>query len=198
MTQPILANKGAVTMSTQLTAPKAYKRSPSLENSTWYKGILMSQIAEKSDNGGVFDLTVAKIRKGTEPPPHVHARDDEFFYILSGSIRFYTEGQVFDVGAGESMFLPKGKPHAFQIQSDEIHSITLITPGGFLNAVNQMNEPAQKMEIPSDDVLTYANMDLTKTKEIFETMASTSFLQRKLQNRCQSFHSRSTKLETRF
>jgi hypothetical protein len=31
-----------------------------------------------------------------------------------------------------------------------------------------MNEPAQKMEIPSDDVLTYANMDLTKTMEIFE------------------------------
>jgi hypothetical protein len=31
-----------------------------------------------------------------------------------------------------------------------------------------MNEPAQKMEIPPDDVLTYANMDLTKTMEIFE------------------------------
>jgi mannose-6-phosphate isomerase-like protein (cupin superfamily) len=169
MTQPILANKGAVTMSTQLTAPKAYKRSPSLANSSWYKGILVTQLAGETDNGGTFDLAVAKVRKGTEPPPHVHARDDEFFYILSGSIRFYTEGQVFDVGAGESMFLPKGKPHAFQIQSDEIHSITLITPGGFLNAVNQMNEPAQKMEIPSDDVLTYANMDLTKTKEIFET-----------------------------
>jgi hypothetical protein len=45
---------------------------------------------------------------------------------------------------------------------------SVVTPGGFMNAVNQMNERAQKMEIPSDDVLTYANMDLTKTMEIFE------------------------------
>jgi uncharacterized cupin superfamily protein len=108
------------------------------------------------------------VRKGTEAPPHVHARDDEFFYILAGSIRFYAEGQVFDVAAGESMFLPKGKPHAFLLQSNEIHVITLITPGGFFNAVNKMNEPAQRLEIPSDDVLTYANMDLTRTREIFE------------------------------
>jgi quercetin dioxygenase-like cupin family protein len=153
----------------QLIPTQAYKRSPSLENSSWYKGMLVTQLAGVNDTGGAFDLTVAKVRKGTEPPPHVHAREDEFFYILSGSIRFYTEGQVFDVGAGESMFLPRGKPHAFQIQSDEIHAIVLITPGGFLNAINQMNEPAQTMEIPSDDVLTYANMDLTKTMEIFET-----------------------------
>lgn len=155
-------------MNTQLTAPKAYKRSTSLENSKWYKGILVTQLAGKAETGGAFDFLVAKVRKGTEPPPHVHAREDEFFYILAGSIRFYTEGQVFEVAAGECMFLPKGNPHAFLIQSDEIHCITLMTPGGFSSAVNKMNEPAQKMEIPPDDVLTYANMDLTKTMEIFE------------------------------
>ena len=155
-------------MSSQLTAPKAYKRSTSLENSTWYKGILATQLAGEADTGGAFDFVVSKMRKGTEPPPHVHAREDEFFYILSGSIRSYTGGQVFEVAAGESMFLPKGKPHAFLVQSDEVHVITVITPAGFFNAVNKMNEPAQKMAIPPDDVLTYANMDLTKTMEIFE------------------------------
>ncbi len=155
-------------MNTQLTAPKAYKRSTSLENSTWYKGILLTHLAGESDTGGAFDFVVAKITKGTEPPPHVHSQEDEFMYILDGSVRFYTDGQVFEVGAGECMFLPKGKPHAFLIQSDELHNIALITPGGFMNAVSRMHEPAQKMEIPSGDVLTYANMDLKKTTEIFE------------------------------
>lgn len=46
--------------------------------------------------------------------------------------------------------------------------MTLVTPGGFIDAAGKMNEPAQKLEIPSDDVLTYANMDLTRTMEIFE------------------------------
>jgi len=46
--------------------------------------------------------------------------------------------------------------------------LVLITPGGFYSAVNEMNAPAQKMEIPADEVFTYATMDLTKTIVIFE------------------------------
>ena len=65
-----------------------------------------------SDTGGALDLVVSKMRKTTEPPPHVHERDDEFFYILSGSIGLYTGGQVFEVAADESMFLPKGEQRA--------------------------------------------------------------------------------------
>lgn len=156
------------TMLPQLPTPKAFKRSPALENSSWYKGILVSQLAGETDTGGAFDLILGKMRKGTEPPPHVHERDDEFFYVLKGSMTVYTEGQRFDVASGECMFLPKGNPHAFLVQSDEIEVLTFITPGGFLNAVNQMNAPAQKMEIPADEVFTYATMDLTKTMEIFE------------------------------
>ena len=52
-------------MSSQLTAPKAYKRSTSLENSTWYKGILATQLAGEADTGGAFDFVVSKMRKGT-------------------------------------------------------------------------------------------------------------------------------------
>jgi hypothetical protein len=63
------------------------------------------------------------------------------------------------VGAGECAFLPKGKPHAFLIQSAEIDVLALMTPGGFLNAVNKMNAPAERMKLPSDDAVTYANGD---------------------------------------
>jgi hypothetical protein len=58
---------------------RAYKRSPALSNSTWYKGILVSQMAGTADNNGAFDLVISKMRRGTEPPPHVHSREDEFF-----------------------------------------------------------------------------------------------------------------------
>ena len=46
--------------------------------------------------------------------------------------------------------------------------LVLLTPGGFYGAVNEMNAPAQKMEIPADEVFTYATMDLMKTMAIFE------------------------------
>ncbi|WP_263385410.1 cupin domain-containing protein [Granulicella arctica] len=106
------------------------------------------------------------MKKGTEPPPHVHEREDELFYILSGEIKVFVDGQVLTVAAGESVFLPKKVPHAYLIQSDECHVLALMTPGGFLNAINKMNAPARTMKIPSD-METYATADLTATMEVF-------------------------------
>jgi hypothetical protein len=70
------------------------------------------------------------------------------------------------VVAGESVFLPKKIPHAYLIQSEECHVLALMTPGGFLNAINKMNAPARTMEIPSD-METYATVDLTSTMAVF-------------------------------
>jgi quercetin dioxygenase-like cupin family protein len=144
----------------------AYKRSPALENSTWYKGILVSQLAGGTDTGGAFDLIESKMNRGTEPPPHIHDREDELFYILAGEIKVFADGDVFTVTAGESVFLPKQLPHAYLIQSDECHVLALMTPGGFLNAINKMNTPAHAMEIPSD-METYSTVDLTETMTVF-------------------------------
>jgi mannose-6-phosphate isomerase-like protein (cupin superfamily) len=148
---------------------RAYKRSPALTNSTWYKGILASQTAGTADNNGVFDFVISKIRQGTEPPPHVHAREDEFFYVLSGEMRFYVGGEVFTVTAGECMFLPRRKPHAWLITSEAVHVIGLMVPGGFLDAINKMNAPAERMEVPTEgETVTYATVDLTETIQVFE------------------------------
>jgi quercetin dioxygenase-like cupin family protein len=128
---------------------KAYKRAPELTNSTWYKGMLVSEMAGKADNNGAFDLNIFKVRPGTEPPPHVHSREDEFFYILSGEMRFYVNGDVFTVAAGEVMFLPRQKPHAFVVTTQETHGILLFAPGGFHDALKKMNAPAERMEVPT-------------------------------------------------
>jgi quercetin dioxygenase-like cupin family protein len=153
----------------QMSTAKAYKRSPALANSSWYKGILISQMAGPADNNGAFDVIIAKARRGTEPAPHIHSQEDEFFYVLSGEIRFYVDGEVFSVTAGECMFLPRRKPHAFLVTSEEVHMINFVTPGGFIDAINRMNAPAERMEMPTAaDTMTYANADLTETIKVIE------------------------------
>ena len=152
-----------------MSSLKAYKRAPDLSNSTSYKGILNSLMAGTKDNNGAFDFCIIEMKRGTEPPPHVHSREHEFFYILSGEMRVFLDGEVFELTTGDCMFLPLGRSHAFRIMSDELRWIALITPGGFFDAVNEMNAPAERMEVPTDtNAVTYANADMTDTIKIFE------------------------------
>ena len=148
---------------------KSYKRSPALSNSTWYKGLLASEMAAPADNNGAFDFVISKIRRGTEPPPHVHSREDEFIYVLAGEMKVYVDGQVFAVKDGECVFLPNRTPHAWLSTSEQVHVILLVVPGGFLNAINKMGAPAKRMELPGDgETVTYATVDLTETIKVFE------------------------------
>jgi len=126
-------------------------------------------MAGPAENGRAFDLIIFKMRRGNEPPPHVHSREDEFFYVLAGEMKVYVERRTFAVRAGECMFLPRGKPHAFLVTSEELQNLALISPGGFLDAVNKMNAPAERMEVPTDlDTITYANADVTDIIKVFE------------------------------
>ena len=63
---------------------EAFKRAPSLGLSQWENGNLTTNLAEKKDTNGAFLLVEAMLAPGTEPPPHVHTREDELFYILEG------------------------------------------------------------------------------------------------------------------
>ena len=67
------------------------------------------------------------------------------------------------------MFLPRREPHAWLITSEEIHTILVVTPGGFTDAFVKMSAPAGRMEVPTDfDTVTYASADLTETIKVFE------------------------------
>ncbi|WP_424630427.1 cupin domain-containing protein [Bradyrhizobium sp. SYSU BS000235] len=151
----------------QSSAVRAYKRSPALSNSRSYKGIVVSEMAGTADNNGAFDVVIGKLTRGTEPPPHVHSREDEFFYVLSGEMKFYVDGEVFLVTAGECMFCPRLTPHAFRVASEEVQCLTFITPGGFNETINKMNAPAKRMDVANDSDETYAEIDLTETIKLF-------------------------------
>jgi quercetin dioxygenase-like cupin family protein len=153
-------------MNNEIITLHPFKALPYVDISTWYKGILSTQLATGENTGGAFDLVLANMKNGTEPPPHVHTREHELFYVLDGTLDAYVDHQVFRLKPGECLFLPLGRPHAFIIRSPEIRMLTLITPGGFMKVVAPMAAPAEKLEIPPDSV-TYATADLEETMKIF-------------------------------
>ncbi|WP_333778447.1 cupin domain-containing protein [Streptomyces sp. IBSBF 3136] len=53
------------------------------------------------------------------PPQHRHARHDEGFYILSGTVRFTVGSEEYDASAGTLVMVPPGTQHTFANPSDE-------------------------------------------------------------------------------
>jgi mannose-6-phosphate isomerase-like protein (cupin superfamily) len=145
---------------------RTFKRTTSLELSTWYMGILLTNLVEKKDTSGAFSLLEATSAPGNEPPPHVHSREDELFYVLEGEFDVYVGEEAFNVKTGECIFLPKFKPHGFVIRSPRLRVLILYTPGGVEEAFRKMSSPAQNLEPPTE-ALTYSQSDLEQTARRF-------------------------------
>ncbi|MFE4594421.1 cupin domain-containing protein [Streptomyces laurentii] len=53
------------------------------------------------------------------PPQHRHARHDEGFYVLSGTVRFTVGNQGHDATPGTLVMVPPGTPHTFANPADQ-------------------------------------------------------------------------------
>jgi mannose-6-phosphate isomerase-like protein (cupin superfamily) len=91
-------------MNNKSSALKAFKRATSLELSKWYMGNLTTNLAETKDTNGAFCLVEGTLAPGNEPPPHVHSREDELFYVLEGEFDVYVGEEAFKVETGECIF----------------------------------------------------------------------------------------------
>lgn len=129
-----------------LLSPLLSGRGPA--NSYWYLGHLMSVLLTSEQTGGRYALLRCTERRGLEPPPHLHTREDEAFLLLDGEADYTVGGRVYAAKAGDVMFLPKGIPHAFKIRSATLETLMLLTPGGFERYFAEMGEPAGAVELP--------------------------------------------------
>ena len=70
----------------------------------------------------LFLLVEALVAPGTEPPPHVHTREDELFYVLEEEFDVYVGKEAFNVKSwGVRVYAkipsrrPKRSPQKLQI-----------------------------------------------------------------------------------
>jgi mannose-6-phosphate isomerase-like protein (cupin superfamily) len=67
--------------------------------------------ATGDDTDGAFSL-FEEVPPMVDTPLHVHANDDELFYVLDGEHVITVGGREFTVGPGGLVFAPRGIPHA--------------------------------------------------------------------------------------
>lgn len=114
-------------------------------SSLWVMGVLMTHKIPSRRTGGAYALFEVTTRPGTGPPPHIHHREDEAFYVLEGDYDFLIGGKTLRVGADSLLYVPKGTLHAHRaIGGGEGRMLLTQTPGGsyerFFEAVGKPAE----------------------------------------------------------
>ncbi|TDE17111.1 cupin domain-containing protein [Dyadobacter psychrotolerans] len=78
-----------------------------LEGDTFY-----TKVSSKDTNGDLYVFESTRVKIGG-PSLHVHAEQDEWWYILEGEFKIKIGEDLFEVKAGDSVFGPRGVPHTF-------------------------------------------------------------------------------------
>jgi mannose-6-phosphate isomerase-like protein (cupin superfamily) len=78
------------------------------------------------------DMTVLEeLPPMVDTPAHVHEREDELFVSLEGDHVIELDGEEHRIGPGESVFAPRGVPHAQRrVVPGEGRLLVVVTPGG--------------------------------------------------------------------
>ncbi|MGW3464491.1 cupin domain-containing protein [Streptomyces olivaceoviridis] len=75
------------------------------------------------------------------PPQHRHARHDEGFYILSGTVRFTVGDEDYDATTGTLVMVPPGTPHTFANLTDQpAHMLSTFTPDLYVQYFRDLQE----------------------------------------------------------
>ena len=122
-------------------------------------------MATGEDTNGKYALWEAIVPPGGGPPPHVHSREEEGFYILEGEITFQVAGKRIVATPGMFANMPVGTPHSFKNESGQTARMLIsIAPAG-------LEEMFFEVGVPLDDGATTA---LPPTRQEIEKLLEVS------------------------
>src|ERR1700676_3160476 len=88
-------------------------------------------LATGDDTDGKYAMWEAIVPPGGGPPPHVHSREEEGFYILEGEITIQFGDKWIVATAGMFANMPVGTPHSFKNESDRPAKMLIsVAPAG--------------------------------------------------------------------
>src|SRR5216684_2166213 len=84
------------------------------------------------------------------PPPHIHHREDESFYILDGAFSFLLGDRTTEAGPGFFCRVPKGTLHTYQnIGTQPGKALVILTPAGFEKFWMEIGKPVTSLTGPT-------------------------------------------------
>ena len=113
-------------------------------------------LASQEHTNGKYAIWDAELSPGGGPPPHIHRREEEGFFILEGRVTFYSGDQSFTAEPGEFVHLPRNGLHWFRNETEQpARTLILVAPGGleqmFLETGVLVENASQSVSPPTDE-----------------------------------------------
>jgi mannose-6-phosphate isomerase-like protein (cupin superfamily) len=101
---------------------------------------------------GSFFLTESTLSPGfAGPPPHLHRRLHDMFYVLEGTLTIRLGDRTVEAGAGSFACVPPGVVHTFRNDSDApVRMLNFNTPAGFEHYMRELAEAARSAPLTPD------------------------------------------------
>ena len=115
----------------------------------WFLDTLMEVHLDAAATGGAYAIVTCTAPPGHMPPPHVHANEDEGFFVLEGELTVHTAEGSRALGPGESAHAPRGEVHTIEVTSSVPARVLVVSsPAGFEAFVRDLGTPAPRRELP--------------------------------------------------
>ena len=103
--------------------------------------------ASRASTGGSLTLIDSDTDGGA--PLHVHAHEDECFYVLEGTIWVECGDDRWEAGAANFVFLPRGMPHAWDVVGERARLLIMTAPAGLEEFLREFHaaEGSERAEI---------------------------------------------------
>src|SRR4051812_36988857 len=101
-------------MSTQAISNVGHSLAAGQGERLWIVGDTMTLKATGHSTGGSLVLLENLTAPGGGPPPHIHTREDEFWYVLDGTFEVRLGDALHTLGPGGFAYAPRGTLHAFR------------------------------------------------------------------------------------
>lgn len=103
------------------------------------------------DSGGALSAFELNVVPQGGPALHIHHREDEWYYVLSGNFVFRVGGETHCLSAGSSIWLPRDIDHVWMNTGETEAKLLLIChPGGFEKFFEEMGIAMEKTPAESD------------------------------------------------
>lgn len=119
--------------------------------SIWLLRDHLTPLLSPEHTGGALALAITECHPGDGPPPHVHRREDEGFFILEGEMTFLRDDRQWRAMPGAFVWGPRDVVHAFRNSGNQPAKMVLfVAPTDFLSFAMTLAEPSVGFNQPPD------------------------------------------------